>query len=399
MLYRLKTLVKKNRVAVRASRAVGSRLQPVRDFTSCHLGPRHGRRFRKVTEYLRPTRSAGYIGWVGNGNVGDEALFAVFQKLFPDFAALLYDRHPFELRLHRRLVASKPFFDFVALGGGTLFSYRPYYYQVDHALNHGRPLMTFGTGVEDPAFYTDAAKRTAYESLLRDWAQRLHGQPRIFVRGPHTAEVLARFGLTETRVIGDPALTLCDPSTRRPGGRRVGINLGCDGQLWGRQDTVEDAVTAAIGYLLDNGWQVEFIAMEPIDHDICRRLARRIGSRLQVAPLTDSPHTVMDRLAGCDFVIGQRLHAIILAAGLGVPVIAMEYRPKVADFMASVNLLPLSIRADRITKDRLISAIEDVTSRLDPLSQHLVTTGDQFRRLQQAAAAETLAAIPVCRTK
>jgi hypothetical protein len=390
MIYRLKTIVKQNGAALRASRAISSRLQPMRDFTACHLGPRHGRRFRNLGEYLRPTRSAGYIGWVGNGNVGDEALFAAFQKLFPDFAALLYDRHPFELRLHRRLVAADPFFDFVALGGGTLFSYRPYYYQVNHALNHGRPLMTFGTGVEDPAFYNDARKRSVYESLLRDWAHRLRGQQRIFVRGPHTASVLAQHGLPDTRVIGDPALTLCNPSQRRPSQRRVGINLGCDGQLWGRQDNVESAVRASIRYLLDKGLQVEFIAMEPLDHDIGRRLAREVGNRLHVTPLSPNPHAVLHRLAGCDFVIGQRLHAVILASGLGVPCIALEYRPKVADFMASVDLLSLSIRTDDASKDRLIAAIDDVSSHLDGLSRHLIAKCDHFRLAQQAAASECL---------
>ena len=217
MSYRVKSMIRRNVTIYRTTRSIAHRLQPVIDFTRANFGARRGRRFAKAGDYFRPTLASGYIGWVGNHNIGDEALFDAFQQLFPSHTPLLYDRHPLEMRLHQKFVKRRNrFFDFVALGGGTLFSYRPYYYQVDHAIHNGFPLITFGTGLEDPEFFTSGSQRKEYEQLLSDWAHLLQGQPCLFVRGPRTARVFEKFNLTNVQVIGDPALTICRPHPREP---------------------------------------------------------------------------------------------------------------------------------------------------------------------------------------
>jgi polysaccharide pyruvyl transferase WcaK-like protein len=392
MLHRLKSAARRNRTIYRTTRSLADSLKPVIDFSVTNFGSRRGRKFRRTADYFRPTSAAGYIGWVGNGNLGDEALFDAFQQLFPNHTPLLYDRHPVELGLHQRLVKREsPFFDFVALGGGTLFSYRPYYYMVDHAIAHNRPLLTFGTGVEDPAFFTNAAQRTEYESLLRDWAKLLANQTNVYVRGPHTAAVLAQFGLPHAKVIGDPALTLCRP-TPRATHRRVGINLGCDGKMFGDQITLTESVVAAAKYLLDLGYSIDFIAMEPLDFRLGLEFAKAVDHpRVSVSRCDKTPRAVLDRFAACDLVIGQRLHAVILAAGLGVPTIALEYRPKVADFMASVDLLNYSLRTSDATPDRIIALVDDALVHRDRIHTHLVARCDHFRQLQASAAYAMLA--------
>ncbi|MCE9532970.1 MAG: polysaccharide pyruvyl transferase family protein, partial [Planctomycetes bacterium] len=258
------------------------------------------------------------------------------------------------------------------------------------AINSGLPLITFGTGVEDPVFYQNQQGRDEYNTLMADWAKLLNRQPFVFVRGPRTAALLAGYGLNNVRVIGDPALTICDPQTRRPR-RRVGINLGCDGKMWGRQSELNASVNIAVQYLIDAGWDVEFISMEPADYPIGRAMAREIGSdRIHVTRCAKKPSAVLAQLAECDLVIGQRLHAIILGCGLGIPTIALEYRPKVADFMESVDMMPLSVRTDAVTHEGLIAMIDDVLARRETISKQLIERCDAFRQTQREAARLTL---------
>ncbi len=391
MIQRLKAAVRNTPTVYRTTKSIANRLQPVLDFTSTHFTRRRGRRFANAGQYFMRTRAAGYIGWVGKGNLGDEALFDAFDRLFTKHTPILYDRHPFELRLHQKFIKRRSsFFDFIALGGGTLFSYRLYYYQVDHAIHSGTPVVTFGSGVEEPVSYENQDVREEFDTLLADWAKLLRDQPYVFVRGPRTAALLNRHGLTNVRVIGDPALTICDPSLRKPR-HIVGINLGCDGKMWGKQSDLTATVTATVRHLIESGWQVDFISMDPSDHAIGQAMARDIGSdQFRVRRPAKTSKAVLDQFAECDFVIGQRLHAIILASGMGVPTIALEYRPKVADFMESIDLMPLSIRTDFATVDGLIAMSTDVIARREGISRHLLQRCDAFRKLQREAASLTL---------
>jgi hypothetical protein len=387
MLYQLKNSLRKNKFLFQRIKAAADLSRPAIDFCTTHFGSRIGRRFDRASQYLTKNNIAGYIGWAGNGNMGDEALYEAFHLLFPNFSVLLYDRHPFELQLHRRFIAREPFYNFVALGGGTLFSYRPYFYQVDHALNHKHPLMTFGVGVEDPSFCKDERARAEQDELLRDWARLLKNQPWIFVRGPRTARVLNHFGLENVKIIGDPALSICKPRIKPRRTRLVGINVGCDGTMFGSQEQVNDAIVQTAIYLLDRGWSIEFLPMHKTDYHIGLSLARRLNSdRVSVLKPRRNPTELLASISHYDFLIGQRLHAVILACGLGIPSIGLEYRPKMGDFLESVGLPQFSLRTDLVTANHLISLIKEIDLKHELLTRQLIARCDEYRLLQRDAA-------------
>jgi Polysaccharide pyruvyl transferase len=390
----LRSRLRQYPVVSHVSRSLRKRVEPGLQWVSTHLGPRAGRHFTEATSYFVRNRVAGYIGWVGNGNLGDEAIFMAFRRLFPRFQALLYDRSPFELLLHRRFVSGEPFYDFVTLGGGTLFSFRCYYYQLDSALRNGVPVWTFGTGLDDPYLLEmhgdrpGASKLHDHLALLRDFVGLLKDVPLVTVRGPRTARVLADMGFHDAKVIGDPALGACEPS-RVAGGRRAAINLA----MWKDRsgpDTARilSAMQSAVRYLLDKGWQVDFVPTARGDSTMGRTIVREFAPR-QVNLLNQiaSPTKSIERLRSYDLLIGERLHSLVLSAGSGVPSIGIEYSPKCRDFMESIGMERFCLDAGSLTADALIGAIDQADQQREELNRALNDRCNAFRRMQRDAAA------------
>lgn len=65
-------------------------------------------------------------------------------------------------------------------------------------------------------------------------------------------------------------------------------------------------------------------------------------------------------LAPLDLVIGMRLHSLILAAGLGVPILAAAYDPKVTGFMAEMDHADRSFGLDDFAADRVCPIADDI---------------------------------------
>ncbi len=74
-------------------------------------------------------------------------------------------------------------------------------------------------------------------------------------------------------------------------------------------------------------------------------------------------------ISSLDLMIGMRLHSLILSAGLGVPIIAAEYDPKVHGFMEEIGQPELSIPLNCFDQTRLIPIIETILN--DPLTARL----------------------------
>lgn len=87
-------------------------------------------------------------------------------------------------------------------------------------------------------------------------------------------------------------------------------------------------------------------------------------------------------------MIGMRLHSLIIAAGLGVPVIAAEYDSKVKGFMEEIGQAEYSIPFNCFEADQILSLIE--TRLENPLTAHqqVVTGVQQYRQRMLGIEAE-----------
>jgi polysaccharide pyruvyl transferase WcaK-like protein len=159
----------------------------------------------------------------------------------------------------------------------------------------------------------------------------------------------------------------------------------------GPPQILNEVVGRLAQHLLDEGWQVEFWPMHPSDLRLGQQLIQDYHLK-DVSLWTEFRNIgrTMERIHAYDLVIGQRLHAVVLACGSGVPAISLAYRPKCYDFMESIDMEPFAIRTDVVDLDKIIALIEQINTHYVDHCRRLNAACDRFRLQQRQAAADVL---------
>ena len=221
----------------------------------------------------------------------------------------------------------------------------------------------------------------------------------IAVRDRQSQAQLQQIGVTcPIDVISDLALQAI-PTQPAPGGGgapKIGISIR---SLAGRLPSLDHAaeqrfygeMAKIIDYLIESkGAVISLLPFQayppayvnrPVDDDekaIAAVLEQtHHGQQITVHSAFDSIKQAIDTLKSFDLVIGTRLHSLILAGGLGIPLLAAVYDRKVSGFMAEIDQTENSIAVEQFT-------LATVKPRLD----YLLTHQQQTRQAIEAAMAQ-----------
>ncbi|MEW1958804.1 polysaccharide pyruvyl transferase family protein [Kineococcus sp. NPDC059986] len=298
------------------------------------------RRRPAVVRGARELPAAGegisYLGFAGQRNIGDDAILEAHQRwTLGRPVNQLPVHHVPEVLSRARAAGPNP----VLLGGGTLVGRADWLARVKAFDGAGlaSSWSLMGVGVEDPTF----SGRRVHASWddLKAWADVLPTFGEVTVRGPLSQGILAEVGV-DSRVVGDPALFFAhDRVPVETDGDLVGMSVAVPEDVWGGDPgAVVTALSEAARLLVQQGRRVRLLAMHPADLAPSEAVARAVGRGEAVEVL--SPPTTDDFVSAvrdCSVVVGQRLHAVVLASAVGVPSLAIEYRPKCLDFQLSID--------------------------------------------------------------
>lgn len=327
---------------------------------------------------------------MGKANLGDEALYDAFVSLFPDSRLIsTYDPLPLELSLHSLLIRGTSLFNGVMLGGGTLIFHKGYIKYLRKAQDKGVPTAVFGTGVIDAEFWSERLGDLGYEPRKDEWRQVLVNADYIGVRGPDSAALLDELGIHDHEVIGDPALSICPAIDEKPRGRsrRIAFNTGNIGPAWGTQSQIEKGLGESARRLADNGWGVDFFGMHAVDASRARALVNE--NELAKSNIWSECHNTgvfLEQLARYDIVVSQKLHGVVLSAGLGIPCVSIAYEPKCVDFMKSVGLEGFIIRADKLEPVLLEDKVRQIDNEYEQIRERIRERVNHWRMKQREAA-------------
>ncbi|MBI4335971.1 MAG: polysaccharide pyruvyl transferase family protein, partial [Candidatus Omnitrophica bacterium] len=331
-------------------------------------------------------RRVGYIGWLGHGNLGDEAVYLAFRKLFANFTVLPFksdrDITAFEDRFGQRV------FDAVFLGGGTLIN-TEFVENLRVAQKRYGPTFVFATGVIWPSLWGSVERRPTFILKKEETAACLNKCGYVGVRGPLSRKILAEEGgFQGAQIIGDLILSLSSGAAEhRDRKMTLGMNIGLtNGHMWGTEEGVLDFIVRFAKIMIDKRWRVMFFPVMDRDVGYIEEAARRINSHVSIFHGYRSIGKTLNALEGCDIFIGEKLHSTAAAICVNTPSIMLEYQPKCLDFMMSMELEKFNIRTDKLALDTAVNLTEELVANLSFYRDKIAAKAAYYKRLQEEKA-------------
>lgn len=304
-------------------------------------------------------------GYYGFNNAGDEAiLYAVIRALReirPDAKITVLSHKPSQtVRQHHVFAVNR----------WSLYSVLKALSSCDLLISGGGSLLQDVTGAKSPLYYLGViflakllGKKTvvyaqgigplkrAFNRKLTAWF--LNRVNLITVRDQGSKEELEKIGMTvPITVTADPVLGLppenVDPEEGRQIIARNGIEMPDGMRLLGvfirpwKDNGYLPELIKACDKLVDEGWRVIFIPMHfPGDIAICKQAVRMMDREAFFLKEMYGPEEILAITKNLDLVVGMRLHALIIGALAGIPVVGLSYDPKVDSFLNQIGLQSL----------------------------------------------------------
>ncbi|MBR3995123.1 MAG: polysaccharide pyruvyl transferase CsaB [Clostridia bacterium] len=337
-------------------------------------------------------------GYHGFANSGDEALLKamidILKRKQPDLSITVLSMHPestkklynvdsvyrYNLFKIYRLFKSSDLFIF---GGGSLLqditSKRSLYYYltiINMALKSGIKVMLYGNGI---------GPLTDKKSRIKT-AKCLNKVDLITLRDDLSDKLLSEIGVTapDIHITSDPAFTLQFDDLQKNDSLLCEAGIDSDTKYavvavrdW--KDSVSN-FNDIIAKFCDNISRKHnisplFIPMQyKEDEQIALDIISRMDTKGYIIRRNLEIDEVFSLIGFSTLALGMRLHMLIYATTLGIPVIALSYDTKVSAFMQSLHQ-PISIDVDNISEDSLLSAsdklIGELSKRKDDIKESL----------------------------
>ena len=344
-------------------------------------------------------------GFYGQGNLGDEAILKAILQEFSKFfniKIVVFSRNPKQvIATHKvnsvcsegkrsflhRVWEIKTSDLFVLGGGGLLKDYGSNSSNVEKWLKLLRLAKRLkvktalcAVGIENIRY--DKSKR-----LIKD---ALNSADLITVRDHISRDILVDLGITnEVKIVADPVILLSNNNIEKI--RKVLMPLKViicirhwfdKGFYIGKPEVNENfiqSLSIAADFLVEHyNAKIEFIPFRITSYDDDRVVIKQVMSYMKrkdganVYPHTPTVDEFINIIKESSLVIGMRLHSLILAASVGIPVIGLAYMPKVRGYMECIEQSKYSLDLETITSEKLTSLIDDVFKNYNAISKKIL---------------------------
>lgn len=299
-------------------------------------------------------------GYYGFKNAGDEAMLAamieVLSDLDPDVNITVISANPEDTKdrhgvssvywlNYLQIAAALRKSDLLISGGGSLLqdvtSGRSLYYYMSILLlakQLGTPVMLYAQGI-GPISGDMARKAMHYIGNMVDL---------ITVRDSGSLGELEELGIVRPPIhlTADPVLAIhpVDKQIGRAILRRHGLEgakplVGISVREWREWAHYKDILAQVTDQITTTlGARVVFLPMQfPEDVDAAGKIAGRTNQQAIVLNDEYTTSELLSLVGNLDLLISIRLHALIFAGVMGVPMIGLSYDPKVDRFLTSIG--------------------------------------------------------------
>jgi len=330
------------------------------------------------------------FGYYGFKNIGDEAILSsiikTLREINPsiDISALSYNVKYTE-KIHnikgvsrndiREIIKAIKRCDLVISGGGSLLqdvtSNRSIIYYLGLILMskfYEKPVVFFSNG---------------FGPVNKEWNRYLvrkivNKVDKIILRDNDSKQLMQKIGITkEIDVTIDATYALDDIATDElekiiqeeciPGDKPlVGISV----RPWVFSENFRDIMAEFADYIVEKGFEVLFIPMQvPKDSDLSKEIISKMKNKAYVLQKEYRPQEILSIVGKLEILIGMRLHSLIFASIQGVPMLGIEYDPKIDSFLKiadqknlgkveKLNLENLYKEFDRVVRQHMVESLK-----------------------------------------
>lgn len=236
--------------------------------------------------------------------------------------------------------------DLLVMGGGSLLqdatSPRSVVYYLGTVLAaklFGKPVVFYAQGI-------GPIEKSFSKRLIKFIVNKVDV---ITVRDFGSGEDLKRFGVIKTPIFvtADPAVTIPAESIDLNIGKKLLTTLAINPKetmaisvrSWKKEENYLAQLAEVADHYASKGWKILFIPMQyPEDITACRDIMKRMTKPAYIIEQQLNFKEIMSVIGNIRFVLGMRLHSIILAAVMNVPFVGISYDPKIDRFVERVNM-------------------------------------------------------------
>lgn len=111
----------------------------------------------------------------------------------------------------------------------------------------------------------------------------------------------------------------------------------------------------------------------------------RNSDRVVLAPLEMDEYEYLSIAKSAKFVIGMRLHSLILGSAVSKPFVALRYSAKVDEFTEQMKLTHYSIHVERYDSNKLVAALEAMTGSSEELAKLMSKNLSKYQAANEKA--------------
>jgi polysaccharide pyruvyl transferase CsaB len=189
----------------------------------------------------------------------------------------------------------------------------------------------------------------------------------IFLRDYESLALLKKIGITtNAEVVGDAVfLKKYNVETTylmKKNSKKIIISL----RKWKNFDDMKvNQFIKLIDLLIEKGYLVELLPLKyPDDAELLMRIKSKVKGEIDIIDKEISNDELFNKIENCHFLIGERLHSLIISAICETPIIGIEYDPKIKGFVKMVNQLS-SIETKNISFELLSESVNILESNYE----------------------------------
>ncbi|MGZ0052606.1 polysaccharide pyruvyl transferase CsaB [Brevibacillus gelatini] len=346
-------------------------------------------------------------GYYGFNNAGDDVvLYGIISSLKreqpnislavlsnqPERTAELFGIEAYDRWSFGTIVRELSRSDMLVMGGGTLMQDVTSPRSVLYYLG----IVTIAKLLRKPVVFYAQGFGPILKSLSRQVIKRVVNRVDVItVRDYESGEDFKACGVKKApiHVTADPALTISPDDIADARGKELLHGMFADPAKplvaisvrdWKQEQAFKQSIAKAADWFVSRGWNVLFLPMHvPSDLTPSKEIMARMtqtGARLLDAPVTF--HDIMSVLKQCDYVVGMRLHSLILACMLRIPFIGISYDPKIDRFVERAGM-PNAGHITKLDETRLLALLAE---KIDKLDVEIEIVTEHSRTLAEEAA-------------